>query len=471
MPGRFDTFVVFAEMRTGSNFLEENLNLYPDLACLGEVFNPFFVAYPNKNELWGVDQAARDADPVALLERIKEEPGLNGFRYFHDHHAGVLDHILDDPRCAKVILTRNPVDSYVSWKIAQATGQWKLTNATHHKAHLAQFDREEFEGHLSALQGFQIKLLNALQKSGQTAFYVAYEDIQDIEVMNGLARFLGSETALDSLSKKLKKQNPAPISAKVANFGEMETALAALDRFDLTRTPNFEPRRGPSVPSYIAAAEAPLLFLPLRSNPERSIKRWLAGIDGVAPRDLLYNFSQKSLRQWKRSKPGHRSFTVLRHPVARAYRAFKHRVEGVDQGAFLEIRKTLIRVYNVPLAPDGPDASWGEADERAAFLGFLDFLRMNLGGQTAVRVDASWASQAQALEGYGDFAAPDVLIREETMDHEFRHLAALVGVSAPAPEPEELPGLAALYGADIEAAVRDVYHRDYMTFGFGDYGG
>ncbi len=29
MSGPFDYFVVFAEMRTGSNFLEENLNDYP----------------------------------------------------------------------------------------------------------------------------------------------------------------------------------------------------------------------------------------------------------------------------------------------------------------------------------------------------------------------------------------------------------------------------------------------------------
>lgn len=53
---------------------------------------------------------------------IKRQPALlGGFRYFHDHDPRVLDMILDDPGCAKIILTRNPLDSYVSWKIAQAT--------------------------------------------------------------------------------------------------------------------------------------------------------------------------------------------------------------------------------------------------------------------------------------------------------------------------------------------------------------
>ncbi|MEM6477746.1 MAG: nodulation protein NodH [Pseudomonadota bacterium] len=469
MEKRFDYFVLFAEMRTGSNFLEANLNLYPDLACLGEVFNPHFIAYPNTEELFGVSQAERDADPLALVERIKSEDGINGFRFFHDHHAAVLEPVLADPRCAKIILTRNPVESYVSWKIAKATGQWKLTNATHQKSHLAAFDRAEFEGHLAALQAFQITLLNALQKSGQTAFYVAYEDIQELEIMNGLARFLGSDTALESLSKKLKKQNPAPMSEKVSNYAEMEASLAALDRFDLTRTPNFEPRRGPAVPTYIAGREAPLLFMPIRSGPDRQIKRWLAALDGVKPRDLSYDFTQKSLRQWKRARAGHRSFTVLRHPALRAYETFLHRILGTGQGAFLEIRKTLMRVYNVPLSEDGPDESWGENEQRAAFIAFLEFLKMNLSGQTAVRVDASWATQAQTLAGFADFAQPDFLVREERLVSELSMLANMVGRDAPDLEAEELAPipLDAIYDDEIERLARDVYGRDYMTFGFG----
>ena len=63
------------------------------------------------------------------------------------------------PRCAKIVLTRNPVDSYVSRKIAQATGQWKLTNVKRRKDSTVRFDAEEFEGHLARLQAFQLLLL------------------------------------------------------------------------------------------------------------------------------------------------------------------------------------------------------------------------------------------------------------------------------------------------------------------------
>jgi LPS sulfotransferase NodH len=245
MSASFDYFIVFAEMRTGSNFLEANLNAFDGVTCHGEAFNPHFIGYPNSDDILGVTQDMREADPSALIARIRSEPGaLGGFRYFHDHDPRILDEALEDPRCAKIILTRNPLDSYVSWKIAKATGQWKLTNVKRRKEALAQFDGEEFSRHVEALQDFQISLLNRLQKTGQTAFYIAYEDLQSVEVMNGLVKWLGVDARLEALDDSLKRQNPAPVVSKVENPKVMQEALAGLDRFNLSRTPNFEPRRG-----------------------------------------------------------------------------------------------------------------------------------------------------------------------------------------------------------------------------------
>lgn len=74
----FDYFVVFAEMRTGSNFLETNLNAFDGLTCHGEAFNPHFIGYPNSGEILGVTQAMREADPVRLIQEIKAQPGVLG---------------------------------------------------------------------------------------------------------------------------------------------------------------------------------------------------------------------------------------------------------------------------------------------------------------------------------------------------------------------------------------------------------
>ncbi|MEO0751388.1 MAG: nodulation protein NodH [Pseudomonadota bacterium] len=475
MTDRFDYFVVFAEMRTGSNFLESNLNAFDGITCFGEAFNPHFIGYPNKTEILGLDQAKRDENPAGLIWAIREDAeGLGGFRYFHDHDPRVLDLCLDDPRCAKIILTRNPVESYVSWKIAQATGQWKLTNVKRRKAGKAVFEAREFETHVTALQAFQVFLLNRLQTSGQTAFYLAYEDLQDVAVMNGLARFLGVEAQLDALDGSLKKQNPSPLSDKVENFDEMERALSGMDRFNLTRTPNFEPRRGAGVPAFVTGAKAPLLFMPVRSGPEAPVRAWLAALDGVAEDTLPTQMNQKALRQWKRRNKGHRSFTVLRHPVARAHDVFCTRILPRGEGTFSDIRKTLRNFHKLPIPGEWPSEAYTVDIHRQAFVAFLEFLGANLSGQTNIRVDAHWATQAEVLQGFAGFALPDLVIREDEMARALPDLAEAMGYANPpsvdGPAPDAPFALADIYDGAVEEAAAQVYQRDYMLFGFEPWG-
>ena len=470
---QFDYFVVFAEMRTGSNFLEANLNAFPGLSCLGEAFNPHFIGYPNRDDCLGITQDQRDADPQILLSAIRNHAdGMAGFRYFHDHDPRVLDMVLDDPKCAKIILTRNPIDSYVSWKIAQATGQWKLTDVRRRKAAQAEFDPQEFEAHMQALQDFQVTLQNRLQISAQTGFYVAYEDLQNLAVMNGLARWLGISDQLDALDDKLKRQNPAPISEKVSNFPEMENALARLDRFNLNRTPNFEPRRGPNVPTYVAGAKTPLLYMPVRGGPDREVMEWLAGLDNVPTDELPAKFSQKTLRQWKRRNKGHRSFAVIRHPVARAHAVFCDKILGTGPGSYREIRRILKQKYNLPI-PGRNDtnlANYPVDQHRQAFALFLDFIKANLAGQTTIRVDNAWATQTATIEGMAAFSLPDMIIREDEMTAYLPALAQQVGhpdPTDPITAAEDTPyRLEDIYDDDIESRAADVYQRDYLMYGF-----
>lgn len=467
----FDYFVVFAEMRTGSNFLETNLNAIQDLACHGEAFNPHFIGHPNKTEILGVTSEVRDNDPLKLIGAMRDEPGaLRGFRFFHDHDPRALDIILEDSRCAKIILTRNPLDSYVSWKIAQTTGQWKLTDVKRRKEARAVFDAEEFNSHVEAQQDFQLLLLNHMQCSGQTAFYLAYEDLQSVDVMNGLARWLGVRGQLDDLDKSLKPQNPGPVSARVANMDVLETSLAGMDRFNLSRTPNFEPRRGAAVPSYVACAETSLMYLPIRGGPEAEVIDWLASLDAVGPDDLITRMNQKQLRQWKRKHPGHRTFTVLRHPVARAHSMFCRRILNTGEGSYLQIRETLRKKFNLPIPGRDSQKPWTVTDHRHAFEAYLEFVRMNLAGQTPVRVDASWGTQAQALASFSDFLLPDFVLREEELASMLPMITGQVGHSKPEP-PQPAIGdtpfdLSDIYDDQLEELVADIYQRDYVMFGF-----
>ncbi|MFK7745072.1 MAG: nodulation protein NodH [Roseobacter sp.] len=464
------SFVIFAEMRTGSNFLETNLNALAGVSCHGEAFNPHFIGYPSTPTLLGMTHAARDENPQVLLDMIQGSDGLGGFRYFHDHDPRILDAVLRDPTCAKVILSRNPVDSYVSWKIAQATGQWKLTDVKRRRAAKAHFDAADFEAHVGAMETFQQHVTRQLQTTGQTAFHLTYDDLQSVDVINGLAAFLGIEDRLANLDQSLKVQNPKPVGEKVSNPEEMEAALAARRGVDLGHLPSFEARRVAAVPTYVRCVKAPLMYMPLRSGPYDAVTSWMAALDGVTRDALPTKMSQKTVRQWKRAHKGHRSFTVLRHPVARAHHAFCSHILGTGPQVYAAIRQTLVRRYDLPLSEDGPDASYDTVQHRTAFKAFLRFLGPNISGQTAIRVDAAWCTQSQAISGFGNFALPDLILREDEIQTQLPELAKRTGYDGTIGVPditEDQPfSLADIYDAEIETLAASAYQRDYMQFGF-----
>lgn len=465
MAPRFTSFVIFAEMRTGSNFLEANLNAIPGIRCHGEAFNPWFIGGEGRQDYLGVDIAARGTDPARLLRAMREQTrGLSGFRYFHDHDPRVFDLVMKDAACAKIILTRNHLESYISWKIARESDQWWLANTKHLKTVRPRFDAAEFRERLDGLLDFQSRLRHGLQASGQTAFVLDYEDILDLEVLNGLAAFLGVEGRLTELDYRFKKQNPEPVSEKVSNPAEMARALSAIDWFGRNHSPNFEPRRTPAVPQYLASSGAPLLFLPIRSAPEQRLKKWLQGFGPLVP-----GFDRGSLRAWKAANPAHRSFTMLRHPLARAHAAY---ADFLKREWMPELRPYLKRVHRFELPPKGE--GFASADEfRAGLAVFLDLIRHMLNGRTELRLPAQFATQFATLQGFGQLQSPDHVLREGDIARGLAALLAEVGIEdAPAlpDEPAAAPHpLAAIYGADLEEAARAAYGRDYEAFGFGDW--
>jgi LPS sulfotransferase NodH len=225
MTGGFDLFVILADMRSGSNFLERNLNDLAGVRCHGEAFNPAFLGRPSRQRLLGMTKEERDLDPLRLLTRMRRRPGLRGFRLFQDHDARVLSAVIEDPRCAKIVLWRAPLDSYLSLEIARRTGQWQLTRARDRKAAKVVFDEAGYRRYVLAHDAYYTALRRRLQDTGQTAFWIAYDDIQRVTTINGLAAWLGVSARLAALNGDLLRQNPESAGAKVTNPDALRAVL------------------------------------------------------------------------------------------------------------------------------------------------------------------------------------------------------------------------------------------------------
>lgn len=457
----FRSFVIFAEMRTGSNLLEATMNAIKRVTCFGEAFNPYMMGWPDVEQLRGMTMAERDADPHALLNTIFDKPDhLPGFRYFHDHDPRVLDAILDDRRCAKIILTRNPLDSYVSTRLAYETNQWKLNQTETPIPAAIRFDGGEFRKLLGEVEEFLAHVQHRLQTTAQTPFWLNYDDLRDADVMTGMMHWLGRDD-LEKVSPANDQvpQNPREMSQKVSNFDEMRRELHRIEPFGLTRIPTFEPRRGPAVPSFVGCdAGAGLIFMPVRGGPTVAVTAWLAKMG-----ELQQDFTQNSLRQWKRSHPGHRSFTVLRHPLRRAWAAF----QSLMTGGNAELRQLMRDLHRVALPPDEELSGLNDDQSATLFCDFLDFLRRNLSGQTTLSTHPGWASQTEVLAGFSRFSTPDAVLREDRLAQDIGWIAGTVGLEpADHPAADGFPDF--LTDKAIVKAARAAYLRDYVAFGFGD---
>lgn len=468
--GRFDAFVVFAGMRTGSNYLEASLDTLADVTCHGEIFNPTFIGQHNRFELFGFDMDRREADPEGLIAAmIAQSEGRPGFRLFHDHDARAIARVLHDPRIAKVILTRNPLDSYVSRKIAAETGQWRLSDMKHRRDAQITFDAAEFAAHLGAIETFQAELRIGLQTTGQTAFEIRYDDLGRADILSGLARFLGSEHEMSGPANTIKKQNPSTLREKVSNFDAMIVALGQMDPFGVQAQPSFEPARAPGAKGFHAHPEAGLLFLPIRGAPVEPVLDWMGQIGDVGREGLLTGQTQQEVRAWMKAHPGFRAFSVLRHPLERAYAVFTSLIVPTDRPDFATVRKVLRNRYKVPLPAKGSGTVLDVAAQRAAFLAYLQFVKGNLSGQTSLRVDPAWASQTALLQGMTRMVLPHRLIPEAELEGELQTLAHLAGVTPTAWVPEADAGAIALkdiYDGKIEQAAIAAYRPDYINFGF-----
>ena len=479
----FNSFAIFGAMRSGSNLLERYLNQYEQLVCHGELFQKAFVNKPGMQEYLGVTKQERNQNPTKLLEAVlREDPNKTpGYRIFQDHDTRVIDIALKDPACAKIILTRDPIESYVSLKIARDTNQWLISDPAHRKTSSIRFDMKEYNAYKKERSAFYSKVYKALEQSGQPWFEIDYSALNQLEAINRLVRFLGVDEQKQSLEQSIKRQNPAVLSEKITNYQEVRVVLG-LPKGKQARPITIVPAKesGTALSRVFFSDTQSLAFAPVPAVHVAEVKDWMHFVGASKPEN---GFTDKALANWKQKHPEPLVFSVVSHPLVRAYSAFTNKIFATSAGSYDKIRHQLETRFSL-LLPKGdiqPDSlltelkkqGYGVQEHRTSFKQFLVFVAGNLASNTNIRQDGHWQHQSEVIRRYRVLMPVHHVLKAETLKADLCYLENRMALkphfSGKEPQPQMMTfALADVYDAELEALCRAAYEPDYKAFGYED---
>lgn len=480
----FNRFIILGAMRSGSILLEKFLNQYPGLRCYGELFQQSFISELGRQRFLGIDIATRDENPQALLDAVMAHTPdkITGFRFFQDHDKRVMRDALLDPLCAKIILTRDPVASFVSLQIALITRQWLVSDVAHRKQARIHFDLEAYAGYLKRRDAYYDEISATLAATEQPYFEIDYSMLTEVENINRLAAFIGDLTRKTRLHEPIKKQNPGSLASKIINIKEVRAALDHPGLHD-REPPGVAPvlESGTDLSRAYFCQNLPMIFGPVPAVPDLGVRKWLARHDGASPQN---QFSATRFTQWRKSHDHPVFFSVIRHPVARAYNAFMNKIFSTDPAAYLDIRKDMENQFGMIL-PQGDISpkhdrrhlertGYGPEAHRISFKLFLVFVAANLQHQTKIRQDGKWQRQSEIIRRYR-ILHPEVIVLRDSELYGLRYLENRLNLP-PFYDWQNEPGsdyvfpLKEIYDTETESLCQAAYAPDYQEFGYGSYG-
>ena len=481
-------FVILGAMRTGSNLLETTLAQLPELVCLGEAFNPAFPGKPANKDLLGWTVERRDADPLGFLEVIRStsQGQIPGFRLFEGHCEPILEHVLTDPDCARIVLTRDPLDSYVSLKIAEKTRQWILRVVEKRVSARVRFEPEEFEDFAAGRAAYYQGLRQRAQAAGQTLFTVDYTELKYHAMIAGVARHIGATYVPERFTETIARQNPGPVEDKLEN---PEDLAAWQGRPHGTETRPREERATYPLGEIRFARNVPLGFAPI---PGAGVDAGLAALEridrhghepGAGPAETVREREEAEVLFLTSSNPdelaalraGRRLFTLACHPLRRAYRQFMQQTfPGRDCVGW--VRAALEAEFGKLKALKAVAEGRVERDiarHRAlfdAFLGLVEAGRREEGPYLP-----AWDPQTRLIGALGRRVMLDRICRLEDFVHEMRFVSMTIGEPPQPVRPLQLirqamePPVYPLEEMQDEALadrVRELYAVDFEALGY-----
>lgn len=387
-------FVIFGMMRTGSNLLERTLGNIDGVLTFGEAFNPSFIGGPRKGRVLDWDKSQRDADPFGFLEAmIRRRPRkLIGFRHFDGHDAAIRAHVLADPQAARIVLRRDPLESYVSLRIAQATDQWMLNSPAKRLVAKIRFDPGAFDRFAREADAYYDSLHEGMKRAGQSALEVRYDELSEPASFARIADFLGLNGA-DIPATRLVRQNPEPLAQKVENYAEMCAHLGREIDAEMAASPLPETSLIVSEPLRLAH----VAVSGLRDTGARAMIRRLAAGQGAST-ELCEPARLNDLH-------GETRFCLLPGIAERLHQLYLDQcVTGrLD---LPHVRAELESQFGDTGDPDAYIASLtsatGRASHIARFSAFLDLIERALAGQGRHPLHLGWAPVSRDIARLGE---------------------------------------------------------------------
>ncbi len=233
-------FVILSSSRSGTNYLLAVFAaLYPHAVALREVFRNGSDSLPEIRALTGLppDEVQRlvQDDPVALWEELEMAARADGrplalkiFYYHQPKDSPLWDRLAGEATIVHLV-RRRILDTFVSLKRAEASGEWMRLGAGQvTEPGPITVDPSELARFVALRQRYA---QDAEDRFAQADFHrLAYEDIADspIAAAQAVAQLTGGSVPA-TLDISVRRQNTQPLTETVANYDE----IAEYDRLYL----------------------------------------------------------------------------------------------------------------------------------------------------------------------------------------------------------------------------------------------
>lgn len=227
-------FVIFSFPRTRSSLLCHHLDSHPQIICHCEVFHQDAI-YLNTgyHEALGLagpeDTNGRDRDAFGFVDclyrtDLSGSARAIGFKMFPDHNPAIRAELAADPSVSKVLLTRNPLYAFASWKIAIAEAQWTTFTMEGHGEKSTEVDADEFLAWHDRNARYFEEIREACKRAQSGWLEVASVDVPSGAAFANVTQWLGLEPT-GNPSSKLKPRNTPDLRKRIRNYAALRSRL------------------------------------------------------------------------------------------------------------------------------------------------------------------------------------------------------------------------------------------------------